>query len=93
MAQHLSVRYAQAFLRKAQHHYPVLMIGPPPVPDVEQNERVQQLSEAFAQICQRLHIPYLEIASKLMTQAIWLQEARANDGYCGLPKLGAPLLP
>jgi len=60
--------------------YPVLMIGPPPVDDPEQNHRISQLSEAFAAAAARLGIGYIELFRPLAADADYLREIAENDG-------------
>ncbi|MUG98782.1 lipase [Scytonema sp. UIC 10036] len=78
-----SVENARTILSEAKQLYPVLMIGPPPVGDEEQNgrnQRVANLSQQFALVCQELDVPYLDIFPILEKSNIWIEEAKANDG-------------
>ena len=66
-------------LRGAQK-YPVLMVGPPPVVDDDQNARIQALSLAFAQEAQGLGVPYVDLFSPLAADAAYKKEVSTNDG-------------
>ncbi|MBD2101390.1 GDSL-type esterase/lipase family protein [Leptolyngbya sp. FACHB-261] len=76
-----SLANTHQILSLAQQRFPVLMVGPLPVTDAEQNSRIGDLSTRFGQICAGLKIPYLEAFSWLLESAIWRQEALAGDGY------------
>ncbi|WP_218030953.1 GDSL-type esterase/lipase family protein [Dictyobacter aurantiacus] len=75
-----SLRHAREMLRAACELCPTLMVGPPPMPDDEQNQRIASLSEQFALLCQELAIPYLDVFTPLLQVAQWREEALANDG-------------
>jgi len=77
-----SLENIRSILSEAKQHYPVLMVGPPPCGDVNQEKRNQilaNLSQQFALVCNELNVPYLNIFSKLVRSPIWLTEAKAND--------------
>ncbi|WP_017314422.1 GDSL-type esterase/lipase family protein [Mastigocladopsis repens] len=78
-----SIENARSILTAAKQLYPVLMVGPPPYADTEQdkrNQRIANLSKQLALVCQERDIPYLDIFPILEKSNIWLDEARANDG-------------
>ncbi|WP_338257507.1 GDSL-type esterase/lipase family protein [Dictyobacter halimunensis] len=75
-----SLRYARETLRAARELRPTLMVGPPPMPDDEQNQRIASLSQHLALLCQELAIPYLDIFTPLLQIEEWREEALANDG-------------
>jgi lysophospholipase L1-like esterase len=60
--------------------YPVLMIGPPPVSDDAQSERIRLLSDAYAQTAESLAVPYIEIFRPLIDDTHYLREIAGNDG-------------
>ena len=76
-----SIENTSKILTDAKLLFPVLMVSPPPVPDIEQNLRVAELSTQFKSICHQLDVPYLDVFHPLKTSAVWLKEAAANDGY------------
>lgn len=60
--------------------YKILMLGPPPVCEDEQNERVKALSQAFAQEAKALGVPYIDFFSPLVSDAAYKREISSNDG-------------
>ena len=69
----------RAILRGAKQ-YTVLMVGPPPVLDDEQNERIESLSLAFARETKALGVPYIDLFSALCLDDIYKREVERNDG-------------
>jgi lysophospholipase L1-like esterase len=77
---HASLANARAILTEAAARCPVLMVGPPPLPDDEQSGRIATLSAAFAGMCAELGVPYLETCAPLLATPVWCAEAAAGDG-------------
>lgn len=75
-----SIGNAEHMLTKALSMAPVLMIGPPPIDDADQNERSRRLSDAYAAVCARLGVPYLDVFTTLLGNAVWMEEVAAVDG-------------
>lgn len=75
-----SVQCARRILTQAKEMFPTLLIGPPPVEDDHMNYRAEKTSAAYAQLCQELEVPYLEVYQPLRENAIWMQEVAAIDG-------------
>ena len=69
----------RSILRRAKQ-YTVLMVGPPPVLDDEQNERIKDLSLAFAYETQALGVPYIDLFSALCSDSAYKREVSRNDG-------------
>ena len=69
----------RAILRGAKR-YTVLMVGPPPVLDDEQNKRIADLSFAFACEVQALGVPYIDLFSALCSDDAYRREVSENDG-------------
>jgi lysophospholipase L1-like esterase len=67
-------------LAHASRGYKILFIGPVPVGDLKQNERIEQLCNAYADEAAALKIPYLPVAQRLVSSGPWLEEVHANDG-------------
>jgi len=65
----------------AKSLFSVLMVSPPPIAEIEQNIRVQTLSQELAIICEQLNVPYLDVFTPLQKSEIWLKEVAANDSY------------
>lgn len=75
-----SIDNLRNILQTATLRFPVLMVGPPPVADSEQNHRIAHLSREFASVCLGLTVPYLEIFTPLQDSSVWMNEVKANDG-------------
>ncbi|MGV0029126.1 GDSL-type esterase/lipase family protein [Phormidesmis priestleyi] len=75
-----SLENMRQILSVARSLFPVLMIGPPPIADVQQNLRIAELSEQMATVSQSLGVPYLEMFSRLKDSQIWASEVVENDG-------------
>lgn len=71
---------AQAMLHEARALYPLLVVGPPPVADGVQNDRIRALSFSLGQICAHAGVPYLEVCKPLLASPVWLREVAAGDG-------------
>jgi len=57
-----------------------LMIGPAPVDDPEQNERIRTLSAAFADVCHRAGVSFVSVVEPLLALQVWMAEVAADDG-------------
>ncbi|MBD1860400.1 MULTISPECIES: GDSL-type esterase/lipase family protein [Trichocoleus] len=75
-----SIKNARQILTEARRSLPVLMVGPPPIADAEQNQRIIDLSGQLGALCQGLEVPFLEIAGPLRNSEVWISEAIVNDG-------------
>jgi lysophospholipase L1-like esterase len=75
-----SLENARQILSVAKRRYSVLMVGPAAIADKLQNIRINELSGHFAQLCEALNVPYLDIFTPLSQSDIWMQEAAAGDG-------------
>lgn len=75
-----SINNTRHSLHLAQQLFPVLMVGPPPIADVEQNLRTAALSSQFALICHELDVPYLDVFTSLQSSSVWMSEVTATDG-------------
>ncbi|MFB2876147.1 GDSL-type esterase/lipase family protein [Floridanema aerugineum] len=71
----------QQILSVAKTSFFVLMVSPPPIAEIEQNSRVETLSQELAIICQQLKVPYLDVFTPLQKSEVWLKEVAANDSY------------
>ena len=58
----------------------VFVVGPPPVGDHDQDERIRELSSQFAHAVAHRRVPYVETAKPLGGDDAWRSEAAANDG-------------
>ena len=76
-----SIDCARRVLTQAKALFPVLLIGPPPVDDDQMNNRAAASSAAYAELCDKLAVPYLDIYRPLSENALWMQEVGVVDGY------------
>lgn len=60
--------------------WPALVIGPPPVADVAQTERIASLSAAFGRCCAARIVAYLPVVEALRTDPVWTAEVAEGDG-------------
>ncbi len=74
-----SVAAVREILRGAAK-YRLFFIGPPPVEEDEQNERIQHLSEAYAAEAEARGIPYVDLFTPLVNDISFRQEISRNDG-------------
>jgi lysophospholipase L1-like esterase len=58
----------------------VFVVGPPPAPEERQNEKVSDLSGAFADVCLRRGVPYIDCFTPLIAHEDWLTDLAAGDG-------------
>lgn len=70
----------RSILTKASARYSIVAVGPVPVGDMGQNERIIQLCTVYAREAAALGVPYLPVAEKLISAGPWLEEVYANDG-------------
>ncbi|MGQ4650030.1 GDSL-type esterase/lipase family protein [Lyngbya aestuarii] len=74
-----SLAYAAQILSTAKQLFPVLMVSPPPLADVEHNLRIADLSQHLALVCKQQDVPYLDVFLSLQASAVWMSEVAAND--------------
>lgn len=75
-----SLRHTKQILSVAQQKYPVLMIGPPPILEAEQNSRTKILSDCVGELCTDLNVPYLDLFTPLSQSVAWLEAVQSGDG-------------
>jgi acyl-CoA thioesterase-1 len=71
---------ARALDEAAGLRLPAFVVGPPPAGEVEQDERVADLSEQFGALCRDRGVPFVDVAGPLRAGSIWSKEAAAGDG-------------
>ncbi|WP_336923274.1 GDSL-type esterase/lipase family protein [Aquipuribacter sp. SD81] len=63
---------------------PVMVVGPPPVlpdgPDAAHARAVGELSAAYADVCDRRRVPYVDTHGALRGHEDWLRDVAASDG-------------
>ena len=70
----------RAIVTTARRNYSVLVVGPPPMAEAEQNGRIEALCAAFAGVCAALDVPYLAVFPVLAASPVWMREVAAGDG-------------
>ncbi len=60
--------------------WPALVVGPPPVDDELQNDRIAGLDGLFAALCQRRGVPYVSVFPHLRIDPTWRRELFEGDG-------------
>lgn len=58
----------------------VFVVGPPPVGDREQDERIAELSNQLAHVVTHRGLRFVDVAKRLLASDDWRDEAAANDG-------------
>lgn len=56
------------------------VVGPAPVAEQRQTDRVSELSDAFGGLCAARGIPFIDVVGELRDSDVWQQEVRAGDG-------------
>ena len=59
---------------------PVFVVGPPPGPHDRLNASIAELSAAFADVCVRRRVPYVDTFTPLVAHEDWLTDLAAGDG-------------
>lgn len=59
---------------------PAAVVGPPPVGDAAQRERIVALSAAFGTLCADREVSFWPVAQALAASPVWLEEVAAGDG-------------
>lgn len=75
-----SCRSVREILRHAAATYKTIIVGPPPVNDDAQNQRIKIISEAFARESETLRVPFIEIFSHLVGDIRYRKEISDSDG-------------
>jgi acyl-CoA thioesterase-1 len=66
--------------RAAMIGLPVLVAGPAPVDEAEQNGRIQALSLAFGETCAERGLPFVSVIDSLLANRLWMKQVAAGDG-------------
>jgi acyl-CoA thioesterase I len=56
------------------------VLGPAPVEDPSQNDRIRDLSGSFAAICATRRVPFVGVVEPLLASPVWMEEIAAHDG-------------
>lgn len=57
-----------------------LVVGPPPIDDVDQNARTAALDRRFAAVCRSAGVAYVPVLDALVADPVWMQQVRDGDG-------------
>lgn len=60
--------------------WPTLVVGPPPVADQEQDQRIAALDGIFARVSRDAGVSYVPVLASLSASPVWLREAQDGDG-------------
>jgi lysophospholipase L1-like esterase len=60
--------------------YKTLVIGPLPVNDPEQDERILDISRAYSGHAAKTGVPFLSIAERLLYDPAWIKDTVSQDG-------------
>ena len=80
VSQASSVNNLQQILGESAVCYPTLMVGPTPVGDAAQSDRIAELDRAFEAAASEFAVPYLSVFDALTLSGVWTNEIRAGDG-------------
>lgn len=75
-----SVGALASMLRQAEEAgLPAYVVGPAPVGDEQQVERIANLSSRFAEACEPVGVPFVEVTAALRGNRTWRKEIAASD--------------
>lgn len=60
--------------------FPVLLVGPAPVDEHDQNARIGALTESFAEVCHQRDVPFIPVLEPLEQSEVWMSEVARGDG-------------
>ena len=75
-----SLLNTRTMLTEAAGLRPVLLVGPPPIPDAGRQARIEALNENLKLLCARLQVPFIDVFRPLAADGLWIAEAAAYDG-------------
>ncbi|MDP9407827.1 MAG: GDSL-type esterase/lipase family protein [Actinomycetota bacterium] len=58
----------------------VLVVGPPPVRDRQQAERILALDAVFGTVCADADVAYVSVVEALLDSRVWMHEVAGGDG-------------
>lgn len=75
-----TVQAAHRILAEASRRFATLFIGPPPIAELAQSERIQEVDQVLEKVAATYQVPYLSVFAHLVDAPIWTQQVAANDG-------------
>ncbi len=58
----------------------VLVVGPAPVDDDQQNRRISALAAVFGKACVGRDVPFVSVIGPLLENPVWMKQVAAGDG-------------
>ena len=56
------------------------LVGPAPIADQDQNERIRRLNDRFASVSTDHAVVYVDTFTELIAEPVWAAEVNASDG-------------
>lgn len=76
-----SLRALESALRGAEElAMRSFVVGPAAISDEAENERIAELSAAYAELCDRRGVPFVSVVDELRRSKPWRRELEAGDG-------------
>lgn len=75
-----TLKNTHRILSEAAAICPVMLIGPPPVPEPLMRARIASVGDALRIVSNQLKIAYLDVFTPLREAGLWEAEAEAGDG-------------
>lgn len=75
-----STAYFKSVISDAKARCPVLVVGPLPVCDTNQDVRIVTLCTLYAQLAANMNVPYLPLAKELAGNPAWRRAVGNGDG-------------
>jgi acyl-CoA thioesterase-1 len=60
--------------------WPSLVVGPPPIANSTQNERIADLDAAFSSVCGDAGVGYARVFEQLSADPVWMRQVAEDDG-------------
>lgn len=64
---------------KTRNHFKLLMVGLPPVYEPQRNARIKRLNSLQRELCQKAHVPFIDIYSSLSDDVQYKRSLRGTD--------------
>lgn len=81
MAVNASAKYLDSMLDGVQKEgWSALVVGPPPVADPVQNERIAELEVGISTVCGPAEVSYIRVFDQLAADPVWMREVADGDG-------------
>jgi acyl-CoA thioesterase I len=74
-----SIAHMTTVLIDLRKQYKILIVGPSPVFDPQQNQRIKRLSGALAELCQKARVGYISLFNALLDDVEYKREVHTID--------------